>query len=1040
MYRFYLFGAPRIERRGQTVAIDTRKALALVAYLALGDAGPGGKYNRDSLAVLLYPDSGQSSARGALRRTLSAVRKAVGNAILKTERDWVYLRLDDLWVDVLIFRQKLAQLKNHLHPSSQVCPGCLPLLQDAAALFQDGFMAGFSLRDSSIFDDWQFFQAEALRQELAGALEKFTLGLAAQGNYEAAAQQARRWLGVDPLREEAHRRLMQVYAWAGQRNAALRQYRECVRVLDQELSVSPLEETTRLYQAILENQVPPPPVLAQPSEPLLEPEPAITGSAQSITPEVQALAQDAHIKDETQRIGSFPFVGRTMEYQALSTAYAEAGKQTFVFVLEGEAGIGKTRLSHEFIAQSRHKGAQAILARCYEGETGLSYAPFLDSLSAALASPKAQVALQDLPSDAISLASQLLPGLHAHFPALPPAPVPGSPGAQVRFFDALRMVLEAILKNQSSPASGILFIDDVQWIDAASFDLLTYLVRRLKGVFVLLTCRGESVLVDHPLRQLLAQLEREGRAASLRLGRLGKQDIGALLRAVPLGVDLPENWPDKLYLETEGNPFFVNEYLGNLLKYPSGAATAPESETPPWSMPPSVRSLLQTRLHEVDEVSQQLLGTAAALGRTFDFAILREVSGRSEAEIITGLESLLQHGLILEQPPAGPESTPLGWSGGEIRYDFTHEKLRTLVYEQTSLARRRLLHQRAAEAFSLRGRGRPETLALAAYHYQLAGHFARAAAAFQQAGEVARRLYANREAISHFQSALACNHPEPALLHEAVGDLQVLMAEYQHARNSYESAAAQCPPAHLPWLEHKLGTVYHQLGDWELAECHFQTALEGLETISTSGTGRLEAVSPADQVANERAHILNDWSLTAHRRGSVDLARDLASQALKLAENSQDRSALAQAHNILGIVERASGNYPQALAHLQTSLGIAETLGDSGPRAAALNNLARLLAQNGQIDQAIQLTETALALCTQSGDRHRAAALHNNLADLLHASGEQEQAMEHLRQAVVIFSEIGGQAVSFTEAGSAEVLSPSPVDELRPEIWKLSEW
>ncbi len=124
-------------------------------------------------------------------------------------------------------------------------------------------MAGFGLRDSVAFDDWQFFQSESLRRELAGALERLARGRGARGEWEPAVAHARRWLALDPLHEPAHRLLMQLYAWSDQRAAALRQYRECVRILGKELGVAPLEETTLLYQSIQENDPPPMPVLSE---------------------------------------------------------------------------------------------------------------------------------------------------------------------------------------------------------------------------------------------------------------------------------------------------------------------------------------------------------------------------------------------------------------------------------------------------------------------------------------------------------------------------------------------------------------------------------------------------------------------------------------------------------------------------------------------------------------------------------------------------------------------------------------------------------
>lgn len=422
-------------------------------------------------------------------------------------------------------------------------------------------------------------------------------------------------------------------------------------------------------------------------------------------------------------------------------------------------------------------------------------------------------------------------------------------------------------------------------------------------------------------------------------------------------------------------------------------------------MPRSVRDLLQSRLAAVGETGWQLLQTAAVIGRSFDLVTLREASGRSDEETVTTLESLIGQGVVHEVPGRDGSETPT--------YDFSHEKLRALVYDETSLARRRLLHRRVAQVLIIRTRGRREIGSGAsqiAQHYQLAGQAAEAAEYFRLAGEYARALYANTEALAHFRAALALGYPDTAKLYESIGDLQTLLGDYGAALTSFEAAAALCDPGgrDLARVEHKLGNVHHRRGEWELAETHFQAAL------STRG---------GDEDPREKARLYADWSLTAHHRGQTDRALELARRALGLAEAANDMHALAQARNILGILARGQGDFDQAGHHLEQSLAIAEALGDPGARVAALNNLALVYSAGGNLERATALTETALGLCTLQGDRHREAALHNNLADLLHTAGRSEVAMSHLKQAVIIFAEIG------VEAGAWQ-----------PEIWKLTEW
>jgi predicted ATPase/DNA-binding SARP family transcriptional activator len=975
----HLLGAPGIARDGAPVTVDTRKATALLAYLAVSGRG----HARETLAALLWPEYDDTHARAALRRTLSTLRAALGEAHLAVDRDTVSLISSaDLWVDVTEFRSRLAACRMHGHPPADVCPACLLSLAEAAALYRADFLAGFTLRDSAEFDDWQFAQAETLRGELAEALEKLASGQSAAGDFAAAIASARHWLALDPLREEAHRQVMRLYAWADQRNAALHQYRECVRTLEQELGVTPLAETTELYEAIKGNR------LASPTDP--------TGFRKPVG---SPLAPDADLTGFEKPVRSLlPLTGRAAEVAALIRAYERHGTGGYFVALEGEAGIGKTRLAEEFLARVRSQGAMTVTVRCYEGEANVAYGPVADGLRGALAQSGCADRLDALPAHWLAEAARLLPELSAYRPGLPPAPPLDAPGGQSRFFEGLRQVLSAICQG---PAPNVLFFDDMQWADAASLDLLAYLVRRLAGqpLFILATWRNDEGPAAARLRSLVADAQRAGRGMALVLKRLALADMLDLVRSLSnTGANLPDDIGGRLYHETEGLPLFLAAYLEVL------AQEDARGEEGTWPVPRGVADLLRARLAAVADAARQALQAAAVIGRSFDLETLQATSGRSDEEVVSALEALAGRGIIHEVAEE---------AGAAPRYDFTHEKLRGLVYAETSLARRRLLHGRAARALAERARLRRDLAAQAAQigrHFQLAGQDADAAAAFALAGDHARGLYANAEALAHYQAALALGHPETCRLHEALGDMHTLLGAYTAALAGYEAAAALCEPASaaLAAVEHKLGNLHARRGAWAVAEVHFAAALE----IAGGATERGAA-----------GRILADWSLAVHAQAQADRATALADDALAAAGSADDRRSMAQAHNILGILARSRGDSADAIAHLARGLAVAEALPDPSSRIATLNNLALARADRGDLTQALTLAEQALALGIAVGDRHREAALRNNLADLLHAAGRGEEAMAHLKQAVVIFAEIGGQA-----------------GDARPEIWKLTEW
>jgi DNA-binding SARP family transcriptional activator/predicted ATPase len=956
-----LFGPPHVLRDGRPATTDTRKALALLAYLA----ATRDYHSRETLAALLWPEMDDERARAALRRTLSAARSLLNPDVLAATRETVALLPGPgLSVDIWAFDDALAAAEHHHRAGDALCVECLAGLATAVDLYRDDFLQGFTLRDSLEFDDWQVAQAERWRRALAAALAHLVTGHVTQGDLDAAVGYARRWLELDPLREDAHRWLMQLYSWTGARDLALRQYRDAVRVLDTELGVEPLPETTALYEAIQENRLPAPSGVAPAAGP-----PAADHPGPARHPVT-------------------PLIGRAAAWSRLTEAYGRVGATGQVVLISGETGIGKTRLAEAFLDHSQSLGATGILAAWHEGEANLAYAPFAAALRTLVAQPALRPRLAGLPPLWLAEASRLAPELEA-WAGAPPPPESGGLGAQTRFFAAVSEVLCSLL---AGPSPGVLALDDAQWADEASLDLLAYLARRLAELplFLMVTWTEDAAPGDHRLRRVMTEARRAGNGHTVRLDRWQPGDVSALLATADMSTAaLPADTAERLYRETEGLPYFVVEYLRAMADDPAGA----------WAVPQTVRDLLTGRLAGIDETGRQLLQTAAVIGRSFDYASLWAASGRSEDEVVGGLERLLGRGLVRETPGSDPQ---------RLVYDFTHPQLRSVVYDDIHLARRRLLHRRVADALAGAGRGAPaaEQHSQIGYHYQMAGQEERAAEAFRQAGEYARSVYAHREALTHFETALALGHPDGVALQEASGDLHTLLGEYNAALHAYESAAAQAKGDALAQLEHKLGQVYERRGDWELAGSHLRAA---------------DALA-GDQPAL-RARIAVDRSRVAHRSGDAAAAAELAAQGLTLAEEGHDRLAEALAHNTLGILDRQAGRHEAARAHFAESLALAEAEGAATARVASLNNLARLHAASGDVAGALVLLDQALELGRQQGDRHHEAALLNHRADVLHQAGREAEAMASLKEAVAIYAEIG------LEAGTWQ-----------PEIWKLTEW
>ncbi|HET9005213.1 MAG TPA: AAA family ATPase, partial [Actinomycetes bacterium] len=500
--RIALLGPPRVERDGAPIEVDTRKAIAMLAYLAIHPE----RHGRDAVAGLLWPDYDTEHARGALRRTLSTLNKAVGPGWLAADRTTVGFAQTGFWLDVTRFEELLAGCRDHGHPPDDACPACLDPLAEAARLHRGDFLAGFSLRDSTSFDDWQYFQAERLRRELAGTLERLATAQIGQRRWDDAVDAARRWLALDPLHEPAHRQLMRIYSWSGRRGAALRQFQACQRVLEEELGVEPLEETVAVHEAVQANRLPPPPAPTGPATlPLRGAEPG----AGSLKAAPSAAGGPAAV----------PLGGRDQEWAALLDAYRAVAGDGRLVVIEGEAGIGKTRLAAELAGHARSLGASVVSGRCYEEEAGVAYGPFIEGLRGVLAGDPGAGRLDGVPRHWLAEARRLLPELAEAHPGLPePGPLDG-PAAGRQFFEGVSQVLLAAC---AGPVPGLLVLDDLHWADGASLDVLAYLVHRLAGrpVLVVACWRSEQVPAGARLRRLAAEARRTGQGSVLELRRL----------------------------------------------------------------------------------------------------------------------------------------------------------------------------------------------------------------------------------------------------------------------------------------------------------------------------------------------------------------------------------------------------------------------------------------------------------------------------------------------------------------------------------------
>ena len=935
--RVGLLGAPRVELEGTPIDVPSRKAVALLAYLAV----TGGQ-SREALATLLWPESDHERARTALRKELSALNRELGDDCLVSSRSQVALQ-GDVEVDVRAFRAALRRAEAHSHASDVGCVVCLDALTDADGWYRDEFLSGFGVRNSSAFDDWQRQVADELRREFTVVLDRLVEAHTHRGGFDTAVALANRRLAVEPLHERTHRRLVLLHAWGGRRAEAVRQYERCAQLLERELGVPPMDETTEAYQAVLAGRTPPPPTPAA-AEPTSLPPP------------------------RPSRL-----VGRDAELRRIVRAHSTAASSGRVVAVEGDGGTGRTALLDAVVAEIRPRGAAVVSLRGRETERSLSYALVADALRHVVTSP----GLADVPPAWLAEAARLVPELLEAHKDLDPAPTMDAPETRRRLLEGVRRTL---LGGVAGSAPGLIVVDDLQWVDDASLDALLYLADRLTDApcCLVVAWRSEAIPTSHRVRRWIVDHAGRGLAEHVRLENLDRDGVAALVAAD--GRDDPDGTiAARLYDETQGLPLLVTEYLCGLPPGPVDEAS--------WQFPASAHELVRARLEGLSRPAQEVALVAAVVGGPLNIEILLRASGLEEGEAVAALDDLLGSGVLREDV----ESTPGSWP----TYEFRSQPLRLLVYRDASEARRRLLHGRVADALdAVADPSRLAEHAVVAEHRRLAGHDHAAAEAYVRAAETSREVAALDEATEHLRSALALAPPQPARLQRLLGELETLRGDYPAALRALRSAASGSETgADRARLELDVARIHQRRGDWTTAERHLERGLEQL--VDDPGASPLKA----------RIHA--ELALTNHRLGCEAQACRRAEQALELAAAVTDASATALAHNILGVLARSSGALDEAVEHLECARHLAESLDDPAASVAALNNLALVYADRGERSRALELAKTALARCRRRGDRHREAALLNNLADLLRAAGRHEEARAHVAEAVTLFADIG---------------------------------
>ena len=811
--RVCLVGHIRLESPGGTLderALGGRQGRVVFAMLAGARHRPVPK---EELAEALWPEELPASWQAALRGVVTKVRSALtaagldGANVVRSAFGCYQLELPDgASVDLEVASDAVEEAEAALAVGQP--DQARRLAEVAAAVARQPFLPG----EEGPFPEDMRRQLQALHLRALEVLGRADLAIEDVGAAIGAAQTA---LTVEPFRESAHRLLMSAHAAAGSRGEALRAYERCRLLLAEELGVRPSAETEAAYVALLGDEPPVP-----------------TASA----PAAAAVAAPARRPAPLPPLPDGVFVGREAEMADLAEALEVAGTGLRqVVLIDGEMGVGKTRLALEATSEAERNGATVLYGAATPGGV-LPYEPMVDALTRYVATCATPL-LADLLAEPAAALLRLLPEAAARLPRVRP-PASADPDTDRALLFA---AVTGVLRRLADQTPVVVVLDDLHWATLPSLLLLGHLVRSLTEARVLFvaTYRNEDETLE--LSDTLAGLARQPGIRRLHLRGLDEKAVVELAAASGAGAGVV--LARLLISRTEGNPLFIRELLNHIGG--DGPATA---------IPETVHQLVAHRLRTLRPSTAKLVGLAAVAGQEFDLELLEQVSSAADRdELLDDLEEACRVHLVEEV------------AGG--RYRFRLGLVHDVVYEGLGATRRARLHQRVAEAMEAAGAGSTFPGAAA-----LARHFAAAGALGNQSKVVDYTL--------------------------AAGDGYLQATAYERAAQFYAGALdlldrGRDDPVRRCEALIRLGDAQRRVGKPR----HRQTLLDAARLAQEQGDAdRLARAALVNSrlwnvlgdIDRERVSVL-EVALAANHRPTATRARLLALLAVELTYSAPDR-------------------------------------------------------------------------------------------------------------------------------------------------------
>jgi DNA-binding CsgD family transcriptional regulator len=730
-----------------------------------------------------------------------------------------------------------------------------------------------------------------------------------------------------------------------------------------------------------------------------------------------------------------PLVGRLREVTRVMEVYDVAKDESARIVLmTGEPGIGKTRLLDEVALRAARDGAVVLRGGNSEAEGMPPYLPFLEALGQHILITPLDCLREEVAAAPQVLAS-LFPELIMRLGDLAVASASPPEQARLRLYEAIGAFLEAI----GTPHGLVLILDDLQWADSASLDLLCHLARRQSHArLLLLGAYRESEFTHNPaLARTAAELSRQRRLTTVAIGPLSAHEVD-LLASTSLGAPLSPEASALLYGQSEGNPFFAEELLQGWIEtralvYQGGQwlAMTPLDQ----ALPPTIGGALRQRFARLSPTSIDHLRIAAIIGRTFDLELLAAIEAKEIEMVEEELHEAMYTHLVLDTQQGS--------------MTFSHDNIRECLYAEVSTSRRRRLHgsigQLLEERYASAKMLSVQHLAELAFHFARSPDQTKGIEYSQRAAGQALQTFAAEEAMIHYHTALDLlgseERPRGDLL-LGLGEASLLAGKEAEAVKSFAAAYhallhesdrnAAAKAAHglgrAHWQQEQLSEAHTAMENALrlIGECSCASTVRVLVDLSTLLTiylGQQAQGASYAQRALEMAQTLGDAHLEAVAKRTVaanlcmpvgDLTSAMAhlEDALQVVETGDDCMEAAECCLYLTLPSYWSADIRRSREMSKRQIAYAERCRQSYALRTAYPWLVLLSASQGEWTYAVQMVEQAHAVVDQLADPMPLSFLHQMQAFLAYQQEDYEMA-EHECQAALVHQQSGPGGLMF---------------------------